>query len=125
MHDPNYILEVTSLAFSSGGQFLFSGGEEGVLVMWHTQSHEKTFLPRLGASIASIESSASSPSANSSESRVIVTTMDNSVRVVNLASMKEEWCLRSASLPTKNMAVLQGPISMKGIFLLNFVVFEF
>ncbi|PHJ21984.1 wd g-beta repeat-containing protein [Cystoisospora suis] len=52
---------VTSLAFSSDGLILFSGGEEGVLVLWYIkQAFQRQFLPRLGSPILHISSSASS-----------------------------------------------------------------
>ncbi|OEH78287.1 wd g-beta repeat-containing protein [Cyclospora cayetanensis] len=46
---------VSSLAFSSDGLVLLSGGEEGVLVMWQLQQNfSKQFVPRLGAPILHI-----------------------------------------------------------------------
>jgi NET1-associated nuclear protein 1 (U3 small nucleolar RNA-associated protein 17) len=45
---------VNSLAFSIDGEYLISGGEEGVLVYWQLQTFHKQFLPRLGASIEKI-----------------------------------------------------------------------
>ncbi|KAJ1511164.1 WD repeat-containing protein 75 [Coelomomyces lativittatus] len=46
--------KVTSLCAAHQGQYLLSGGEEGVLVAWHLGSRTKQFLPRLGADILSI-----------------------------------------------------------------------
>ncbi|EIN13954.1 WD40 repeat-like protein [Punctularia strigosozonata HHB-11173 SS5] len=45
---------ISSLAFTSNGAYLLSGGEEAVLVMWQLQSGRKEFVPRVGAPIASI-----------------------------------------------------------------------
>jgi hypothetical protein len=40
------------------------------------------------------------PAISSLEPRVAVTSMDNSVRIVNISSMKEDWELRSLCVPT-------------------------
>jgi len=40
------------LAWSPCGSRLFSGGEEGVLVLWRAEDGGRTFLPRLGAPLA-------------------------------------------------------------------------
>ena len=45
---------VSSLAFTSNGAYLLSGGEERVLVMWQIHSAKKEFIPRLGSAILSI-----------------------------------------------------------------------
>ncbi|KAJ6795087.1 WD repeat-containing protein 75 [Iris pallida] len=41
--------EVLVLFFSSDGAYLYSGGREGVLVVWQLDSGKKKFKPRLGA----------------------------------------------------------------------------
>eukprot|EP01080_Neovahlkampfia_damariscottae_P010926 gene10926-3631_t len=38
-------LPVNSITFSADGLYLFSGGDEGLLVMWYLQSSQKTFFP--------------------------------------------------------------------------------
>ncbi|KAJ3880820.1 WD40 repeat-like protein [Lentinula edodes] len=45
---------VSSLAFTSNGAYLLSGGEESVLVIWQLHSGKKEFVPRLGAPIQTI-----------------------------------------------------------------------
>ena len=42
---------VSSIAFTSNGAYLLSGGEEAVLVIWQLHSGKKEFVPRLGAPI--------------------------------------------------------------------------
>lgn len=86
---------VSSLAMSPDARYLFSGGEEGVLVVWQLASGLKDFLPRLGAGITYLSSSAK-------EARVAVTTADNAVRIINTASMKEDWEMRSLFVPGPN-----------------------
>eukprot|EP00596_Hydrurales_sp_CCMP1899_P000374 CAMPEP_0119046284 /NCGR_PEP_ID=MMETSP1177-20130426/45607_1 /TAXON_ID=2985 /ORGANISM="Ochromonas sp, Strain CCMP1899" /LENGTH=937 /DNA_ID=CAMNT_0007019219 /DNA_START=394 /DNA_END=3207 /DNA_ORIENTATION=- len=83
---------VASLALSPDGRYMFSGGEEGVLVVWQLATGIKDFVPRLGAAITFL-------SASTKESRVAVTTGDNSIRIVNTASLKEDWEMRSLYVP--------------------------
>lgn len=45
---------VSSLAFTTNGAYILSGGEEAVLVIWQIHSGKKEFVPRLGAPIAHI-----------------------------------------------------------------------
>ncbi|KAK4265483.1 hypothetical protein QN277_026532 [Acacia crassicarpa] len=41
--------EVTFLSFSLDGAYLYSGGKEGVLVVWQLDTGKKKFLPRIGS----------------------------------------------------------------------------
>ncbi|KAM0845807.1 hypothetical protein ACQ4PT_056112 [Festuca glaucescens] len=41
--------EVKFLKFASDGAYLFSGGMEGVIVVWHLDSGKKRYKPRLGS----------------------------------------------------------------------------
>ncbi|KAF7971392.1 hypothetical protein HWV62_21226 [Athelia sp. TMB] len=45
---------VASLAFTSNGAYLLSGGEESVLVIWQLHTGKKEFVPRLGAPITTL-----------------------------------------------------------------------
>ena len=83
---------VASITLSPDGRYLFSGGDEGVLVVWQLGSNNKDFVPRLGAGITFLSSSAK-------EARVAVTTADNAVRIINTASMREDWEMRSLFVP--------------------------
>ncbi|CAB4269057.1 unnamed protein product [Prunus armeniaca] len=38
-----------SLSFSSDGAYLYSGGVEGVLVVWQLDTGKRKFLPRIGS----------------------------------------------------------------------------
>ena len=74
-----HALPLYTLCFNPDGNFLYSGGEEGVLVQWQlNNSHKKTFLPRLGAPIAS---SCSSKSTNAT----VICTTDNCIRIIDAA----------------------------------------
>lgn len=45
---------VSSIAFTSNGSYLLSGGEESVLVIWQLHTGKKEFVPRIGAPINTI-----------------------------------------------------------------------
>ena len=47
---------VRSLSVSLDSTYVYSGGDEGVLVIWRVSNGEKTYLPRLGSAITSIAS---------------------------------------------------------------------
>lgn len=47
---------VRSLSVSRDSTYVYSGGDEGVLVIWRVSNGEKTYLPRLGSAITSIAS---------------------------------------------------------------------
>ncbi|XVF47687.1 hypothetical protein PTKIN_Ptkin03bG0130800 [Pterospermum kingtungense] len=44
-----HLAEVNVLSFSSDGAYLYSGGKEGVLVVWQLDTGKKKFLPRIGS----------------------------------------------------------------------------
>lgn len=50
---------VSSLAFTTNGAYLLSGGEEAVLIIWQLHTGKKEFVPRVGAPISSITLSTS------------------------------------------------------------------
>lgn len=45
---------INTLAFTGNGHYVLSGGQEGVLVLWHAQTLNKTFLPRLGGAVSQV-----------------------------------------------------------------------
>ena len=51
---------VADICFNPDGSYLYSGGEEAVLVAWQVETRMKRFLPRLGAPIKFISSSENS-----------------------------------------------------------------
>ena len=71
--------EVTDMAFTSAGQYLLSGGEEAVLVLWQIESGLRQYLPRLGDPIHFVTVSAD-------DRWVAVSTRDNVVHLVSLTS---------------------------------------
>lgn len=70
---------LSAISFSPDGAYLYSGGSERVLVRWHLETRDKTFLPRMSAPIKRLMVADSSA--------VYVTLMDN--RIVTLNAM--DW----------------------------------
>lgn len=75
---------VGCVAFSRDGRYLLSGGEEAVLVLWDVLSGSRGYLPRLGGPVIGISS------CKSNMSRYCLRQADNTVRIVNIASMSIE-----------------------------------
>ena len=99
---------VTALQFSIDGSLLYSGGKEGVLVIWQTMSPgSKSFVPRLGGSISYL-------SASTQEAKVAVTSTDNCLRVIHAASMRDEWCVRSACMGVGGLSIVDEDTSPSG-----------
>lgn len=86
---------VLSLTFSSDGKFLFSGGEECVLVSWNLESGRRAFLPRRSAPIQTIAPTnpeyASDASAEVAGGIYAVALEDNVVFQYNAVTREEEW----------------------------------
>jgi WD40 repeat protein len=79
---------VRALDTNSDGTMLYSGGEEGVLVVWQTATGLKNFVPHLGAKIAHVTAFSGSPLA-------VVVANNNTLRVVNTTSLLERWMTQS------------------------------
>ncbi|KAJ3391817.1 WD repeat-containing protein 75 [Lobulomyces angularis] len=108
--------DVYSIAFTSNGTYMLSGGEEGVLVLWQLATNHKDFLPRLGSEILSI-------SVSPDESLFALIHKDNTIRLVsslNLKIKKSIMGLKYSTIsnnksiglvvePRNNNIVLNGP----------------
>ena len=79
---------VASIASNNDGTMIYSGGEEGVVVVWQTSTGIKNFIPHLGSNIAHITASTSAPVA-------VVTTSNNCLRVLSTTSLLERWMTQS------------------------------
>mmetsp|Transcript_12466 Transcript_12466/g.27976 ORF Transcript_12466/g.27976 Transcript_12466/m.27976 type:complete len:1114 (-) Transcript_12466:631-3972(-) len=98
-----------SLATSSLGlaTTLYSGAEEGVLVVWSGANFSsKSFFPRLGAPLSHICNNCDSADNSATGGIcVAVTTTDNCIRVINTASMKQDWIARSLCVTSRRDTV--------------------
>ncbi|KAI8526275.1 hypothetical protein RHMOL_Rhmol13G0296200 [Rhododendron molle] len=73
--------EVKLLLFSSDGAYLYSGGKEGVLVVWQLDTGKKKFLPRIGSPLQFFTTSLD-PSLSS------VSCADNRIHLLKMPSME-------------------------------------
>jgi len=78
---------VQAVGLSFDGQYIYSGGEEAVLVVWQVSTNIKAFVPRLGGAITHIGTSKGS-------AMLASTTLDNCIHVIDTARLREEWSLR-------------------------------
>ncbi|CAL5220765.1 g2829 [Coccomyxa viridis] len=88
---------VSSLAFSTDGTYLLSGGREAVLVIWRLDSGAKTFLPRLQGALTAINPSPSDAAC------YVVTQADNTIRLVNTAAMRVACSIHGLRPPVKGV----------------------
>jgi NET1-associated nuclear protein 1 (U3 small nucleolar RNA-associated protein 17) len=85
---------ISALKFTADGTFLLSGGEEGVLVLWHQSTHRRTFMPRIGAKILNV-------AVAEDGSLYGVVLNDNSVKVYDSSSYKEVASYLGITNPSK------------------------
>ncbi|XP_027329589.1 WD repeat-containing protein 75 [Abrus precatorius] len=72
---------VRLLSFSSDGAYLYSGGKEGVLVLWQLDTGKKKFLPRIGSPLLYFVDSPD-PSLSS------ISCADNQIHILKMPSME-------------------------------------
>ncbi|GLB35879.1 putative WD40 repeat-like protein [Lyophyllum shimeji] len=75
---------VSSIAFTSNGAYLLSGGEESVLVIWQLHTGKKEFVPRLGSPINTV----SMLKADGGEEEYLLGLADATYLFVNSGSLK-------------------------------------
>ncbi|KAI0785054.1 WD40-repeat-containing domain protein [Abortiporus biennis] len=75
---------VSSVAFTSNGAYLLSGGEEAVLVIWQLHTGKKEFVPRVGAPITTVAIS----NAKESDEEYVLGLADASYIFVRSATLK-------------------------------------
>jgi hypothetical protein len=61
------------------GSYLYSAGEEGVVVVWHLRENKKDFLPRIGSAVLNLQLV---------DSNVFCFLADNSIKSIDLANDK-------------------------------------
>ncbi|GAB4850671.1 hypothetical protein Ancab_029982 [Ancistrocladus abbreviatus] len=84
--------EVNLLSFSSDGAHLYSGGNEGVLVMWQLDTGKKRFLPRIGSPLLYFVDSPDSLLSSMS-------CADNQIHILNTSSMEILKSIAGIKLP--------------------------
>ncbi|KAJ9162883.1 hypothetical protein P3X46_022623 [Hevea brasiliensis] len=84
--------EVNTLFFSSDGAYLYSGGKEGVLVVWQLDTGKKKFLPRIGSPLLYFTDSPD-PSLSS------ISCADNQIHLLKMPSMEILKSISGIKLP--------------------------
>lgn len=107
--------KVKTLNFTSDGSYMISGGEEGVLVLWHDSTGNRSFLPRLGSSITDCVIS-------EDNSFYVVKMIDNSVKVLLSADNKIIASYQGLTDPSKILPynkIFTGLVKYEDLFVLN------
>ncbi|CAN4103824.1 unnamed protein product [Withania somnifera] len=98
--------EVKVLFFSSDGAYLFSGGKEGVLVVWQLDTGKQKFLPRIGFPLLYFTIS-SDPSLSS------ISCADNQIHLLKMPSMEVLRSIQGIKLRSTLLDV--SDVSSEGI----------
>ncbi|XAR63690.1 hypothetical protein NMG60_11023719 [Bertholletia excelsa] len=96
--------EVKQLLFSSDGAYLYSGGKEGVLVVWQLDTGKKKFLPRIGSPILYFVISPD-PSLSS------ISCADNQIHIMRMPSMEILKSIAGIKLPCSVPETCKSPTS--------------
>ncbi|KAF4391174.1 hypothetical protein G4B88_016484 [Cannabis sativa] len=87
--------QVNVLSFSSDGSYLYSGGREGVLVVWQLETGKKKFLPRIGSPLLYFTDSPD-PTLSS------ISCADNHVHILKMPSMEILKSISGIKLPVSH-----------------------
>jgi len=74
-------LPVADLLFTNDGNYVMSGGTEGVLVIWQIETQHKSFVPRLGGAILHLQQS-------SDDQYISVTLENNAIKIISAVTQK-------------------------------------
>ncbi|KAG0315602.1 hypothetical protein BGZ99_007355 [Dissophora globulifera] len=94
--------KVAALDFTADGNYLLSGGEESVLVIWQLQTGFKQFLPRLGSEIKHI-------TVSPDQTYYAIGHQDNSVNVIRSVDLKIKTAIQGLKFSHVNHA--SNPLS--------------
>ncbi|KAL6567645.1 hypothetical protein OROGR_001313 [Orobanche gracilis] len=93
--------QVNVLFFSSDGAYLYSGGREGVLVVWQLDTGKKKFLPRIGSPLLYFITSPD-PSLSS------ISCADNRIQLLRMPTMEILRSISGIKLPSSHMEMYEG-----------------
>ncbi|KAI5348699.1 hypothetical protein L3X38_001586 [Prunus dulcis] len=92
---------ISVLSFSSDGAYLYSGGVEGVLVVWQLDTGKKKFLPRIGSPLLYLTDS-SDPSLSS------ISCADNQIHILKMPLMEIVKSISGIKLPYSVPEIYEG-----------------
>ncbi|KAK1433946.1 hypothetical protein QVD17_10864 [Tagetes erecta] len=93
--------EVKVLSFSSDGVYLYSGGKEGVLVVWQLDTGKKKFLPRIGTPLLYFTTS---PDLSLSS----ISCADNRIHILKMPQMEILKSISGIKLPSPVPETFRG-----------------
>ncbi|XP_073303500.1 uncharacterized protein [Primulina huaijiensis] len=93
--------QVNVLFFSSDGAYLYSGGKEGVLVVWQLDTGKKKFLPRIGSPLLHFINS-------SDPSLACISCADNRIHLLRMPSMEISRSISGIRLPSSFLGIYKG-----------------
>lgn len=93
--------EVIVLSFSFDGTYLYSGGKEGVLVVWQLDTEKRKYLPRIGSPLLYFTDSPDPLLAS-------VSCADNQIHLLKMPSMEILKSISGIKLPCSFPDVCQG-----------------
>ncbi|KAJ1433474.1 WD40/YVTN repeat-like-containing domain superfamily [Sesbania bispinosa] len=92
---------VSLLSFTSDGEYLYSGGKEGVLVLWQLDTGKKNFLPRIGSPLLYFVDSPD-PSLSS------ISCADNQIRILKIPSMEVMMSISGIKPPSSSKEICES-----------------
>ncbi|RIA99515.1 quinon protein alcohol dehydrogenase-like superfamily [Glomus cerebriforme] len=93
--------KVNSLVFSSDGNYLISGGEEGVLSIWRVEDGYVMFVPRLGAEVINI-------SISPDQTIYAVGLLDNSIKLISMVNYSFKQALQGLKYESRTNPLSTG-----------------
>ncbi|KAJ4982232.1 hypothetical protein NE237_033069 [Protea cynaroides] len=93
--------EVMVLSFSFDGAYLYSGGKEGVLVVWQLDTGKKKYLPRIGSPLLFF-------TASPDPSLLSISCADNAIHLLKMPSMEILNSIAGIKLPCSFPDTYQG-----------------
>eukprot|EP00347_Sterkiella_histriomuscorum_P004204 403361349 len=94
--------KVNSLKFLPNTPYLLSAGEEGVIVQWHLETQNKTFISRIGSSILNINLS------HQNQQYYSLILENNSLRVVRFDNNKTLFDIRNVAFNETQQTEIYG-----------------
>lgn len=89
------------LALCSNGNYIYSAGQESVIVLWHTKDLTRDFLPRVGTAIHYL-------SIRPQTNQIVCSLADNSIKIIDLSRDKEVTTFKTLIDP-QGYAPQEGP----------------
>jgi len=97
---------VECIIHSPDNSLLYTGGHEGVLVLWHLAANTKTFLPKFPSELSSL-------SISHDGTMLALCLSNNSIHVLNTATLKEIQRISMLHFDTQNFSATQDPGTKK------------